>query len=214
MDTNELITQLIETYFKDLKGHINIILIVFFFLTIISQIFQTIYVTKTIERFKNKLKKAEIKFSRFNQLQIDALASLMDELSNFVLESLMIENLKEPGKSPEYSKEIITKWKSSYNDFYQLALRKKFLYPKEVKNKIYELIEISTELLEMTKECEKYCDYFYTDQNNEIQFEQDELFEEVNKKYTKADVKTTSEKTVESIKETRIVIEDYFETME
>jgi hypothetical protein len=214
MDINELIKNLVETYFKDLKGHINIILVVFFFLTIASQIIQTLYVTKTIERFKNKLKKAEIKFSKYNQLQIEALANLMDELSNFILQSLVIENLKEPGKSLEYSKEKISDWQSSYNDIFQLVLRKRFLYPKEVKNKTSELIETATELLEITKECSKYYDYFYTDHTGETQLEQDELFEEVNINYTKANVKNTSEKTVELVKETRIVIEDYFETME
>jgi hypothetical protein len=139
---------------------------------------------------------------------------LIDKLSNFVLQSLVIENLKEPGKSLEYSKEKISDWQSSYNDIFQLVLRKRFLYPKEVKNKTSELIETATELLEITKERSKYYDYFYTDHKGETQLEQDDLFEEININYSKANVKNTSEKTVELVKETRIVIEDYFETME
>ncbi|WP_318308970.1 hypothetical protein [Flagellimonas crocea] len=214
MNANELITNLIETYFAELKGHINIILIVFFILTVVSQIIQTIYVTKTVERFKNKLKKAEIKFSKFNQLQIESLAKIMNELSDFVLFSINITDIKSSQKSVEYKKESLSEWQSSFNTIYQSILREKFLFPKQVKNEVSDLAVYAVELMEATKIYYKYYDYYFTDQSGEAIYEYDEFFNVAKKDYTETDLKTIAEKTVESIKRTRDVIEDYFETME
>lgn len=81
----ELIKQALEEYFSDFKDYHLIILIAFTLVIALIQIIQSIIVTKKIESFKTDLKKSEIKFSRYNELQITALRQIyhqLDELQN------------------------------------------------------------------------------------------------------------------------------------
>ena len=54
-----------------------------FILLLIIQIFQSIFISNKIEGFKNNLKKSEIKFSRFSNMQVDALKSIYNQIVTF-----------------------------------------------------------------------------------------------------------------------------------
>ncbi len=73
MGNNELIKEVLVEYFSDFKDYHLIILCAFTLIIALIQIAQAIWVSKKIESFKNELKKSEIKFSRYNEIQIKIL---------------------------------------------------------------------------------------------------------------------------------------------
>ncbi|QKJ62808.1 hypothetical protein [Flavobacterium sp. M31R6] len=79
MISKDDLEQLLEKYFSDYSSSHIYLLIGFFVTTVLFQILQAIYVSNKIEKFKNELKRSEIKFSRFNTLQIDALKLIYDK---------------------------------------------------------------------------------------------------------------------------------------
>jgi hypothetical protein len=88
----DLIKKILEEYFSNFKEYHIIILLGLTIIIALIQITQSIIVTKKIERFKNDLKKSEIKFSRYNQLQVDALRRIYHLLAKFQLSNQLIYN--------------------------------------------------------------------------------------------------------------------------
>ncbi len=80
---DELIKQVLDNYFSDFKDYHLLILILFTITIALIQISQSVYVTIKIEKFKNELKKSEIKFSRYNELQVTALRKIFHLLTAF-----------------------------------------------------------------------------------------------------------------------------------
>lgn len=69
----ELIKQTLKEYFAEYQKYHLLILILFTVIIALIQILQSVWVSNKIERFRNVLKKSEIKFSRYTNLQVDAL---------------------------------------------------------------------------------------------------------------------------------------------
>ena len=119
------IEYLLEKYFSEYKEyHIwAIVLLTVVFLGI--QIAQTIIVSRKIERFKNVLKKNEIKFSKFNTLQIDALKSIYDKMVNLHYKNY---DLFQPSTySHESFKTRMTEWRTNYLILMDVFHREKLL---------------------------------------------------------------------------------------
>ncbi|CAA0190002.1 conserved hypothetical protein [Tenacibaculum maritimum] len=88
----DLIKQVLDTYFSDFKEYHLYILIGFTIAIGLIQIIQSMWVNKKMERFKNDLKKSEIKFSKYNQLQIESLSKIYQLLTSFLESTKIIEN--------------------------------------------------------------------------------------------------------------------------
>ena len=88
----DLIKQVLEKYFTEYKNYHLLILIAFTFVIALLQVIQTFIVTKKVENFKNELKKSEIRFSRYNELQINALRKIYHQLANFQLVNNLLFN--------------------------------------------------------------------------------------------------------------------------
>ncbi len=75
--------EIIEDYFSEYKSQMIWILIAFTIISGLIQYFQNLRLSKKIEEYKNELKRDEIKFSRFNELQIESLKNLYDHIVTF-----------------------------------------------------------------------------------------------------------------------------------
>ncbi len=115
------------------------ILIIAFLLFTIITILQTAYTSTLIEKYKNQLKKSELKFSVFNEIQIT-------KLSEFYT---IIEDLKTAlaglfGKLKRNENKLdLGKWKSSYSQFDEFYSSNKYIIPKVIK----EIIDSNQKLL-------------------------------------------------------------------
>lgn len=130
----ELIKQALNEYFADFKKYHLIILICFGLIITLIQVIQSIWVSSKIERFKTDLKKAEIKFSRYNELQIYSLRTIYHKLVTFQVANNQI--FKSKPKSIRHSdyKDRINEWLKSYIDCVNEFAREKILLPEELKS--------------------------------------------------------------------------------
>ena len=83
MINENLIREILEKYFSEYKEYNLIIFFVFALLTVLINIIQNIIITRKLEKYKSELKKSELKFSVYNQLQIESLSKLFQQLTEF-----------------------------------------------------------------------------------------------------------------------------------
>jgi len=113
---DELVKQLLEKYLSDYREYHLFLLIGFAVIIALFQIIQFIYVSKRIEAFKNELKKSEIKFSAFNQLQINALRNIFHLIIKFELTTKILYNTSTKNLNHQLFEKRVNKW---LNDFFE-----------------------------------------------------------------------------------------------
>jgi hypothetical protein len=84
--------EIIEDYFSEYKSHMIWILTVFAIISVLIQYWQNLNLSKKIEKYKNELRRDEIKFSRFNELQIESLKNLYDHIVTFHFKYIRLVN--------------------------------------------------------------------------------------------------------------------------
>lgn len=100
---------------------------------VLFQIFQAIYVSHKIEKFKNELKKSEIKFSRYHNLQVDALKSIYEKLVDFqILHKDICLNTYESNNYTTYNKKL-NDWLQIYINVRYQFMKKNILLPENLK---------------------------------------------------------------------------------
>lgn len=118
----DLIKQVLEKYFTEYKNYHLLILIAFTFVIALLQVIQTFIVTKKVENFKNELKKSEIRFSRYNELQINALRKIYHQLANFQLVNNLLFNNQPNSIGHTKFKNRINEWIKNYMTIRNLYL--------------------------------------------------------------------------------------------
>jgi hypothetical protein len=131
------INQILNDHFAEYKEYHIFALIILTLIIAIFQIFQTVFVTKKIEKFKNELKRSEIKFSRFNNLQIDALKSIYDKLVDFHYINYRL--FYSENNSHHLLKNKSKNWQKELNSLMDLFHREKILLTEDLKNQIKEI---------------------------------------------------------------------------
>ncbi|MGZ4056959.1 MAG: hypothetical protein ACXVPU_16755 [Bacteroidia bacterium] len=124
----EIINQIVNQL-NSFKNHQLLILIIAFLLFTLVTISQTIYTSKLIEKFRNQLKKAELKFSVFNEMQISKLSELFVLTNN--LKGALAEILGSIERSENQIK--LGNWKSSYSEFDKFYSSNKYIIPSRIK---------------------------------------------------------------------------------
>jgi hypothetical protein len=209
----KLIEEALNKYFKDFKEYHLMILIGFVVIIGLIQMIQGILVSKKIEKFKNMLKKSEIKFSRFSQMQIEALNEVFELLTDFKNHTNLLDK-KINNSSPELLKKITTEWIVIHNNVYNTFSRKRHILPKNIKDDFASILEELQKTGNYIKKEKDFSSMFYTDNIGEINFEGDEVerYElEMNIKYYKEEGTLT--KTIKNINKIRKQIEVYFENI-
>ncbi|WP_405248105.1 hypothetical protein [Cellulophaga sp. Asnod2-G02] len=128
------IERLLEKYFAEYKEYHFWAIVILTLIILGFQIGQTIIVSRKIERFKNVLKKNEIKFSKFNNLQIDALKAIYDKMVNLYYKNYAL--FQPETFSHESLKTRIKDWRADYLTLMDVFHREKLLLPKDLKLKI------------------------------------------------------------------------------
>lgn len=110
-----------------------IVLTIYSIFIALIQIIQAICVSHKIERFKNELNKSEIKFSRYHNLQVDALKSIYEKLVNFqILHNYICQNTYESNNYTTYNKKL-KDWLQIYINVRYQFMKENILLPKNLK---------------------------------------------------------------------------------
>lgn len=131
---NELIQKALDQYFSDFKQYHIIALICFTIVIAAFQIWQTYKVSTKIEKFKAQLKKSEIKFSKYNELQITALRKIYHQLASFQLANNLIFNTEPDSFGHTKYKTRINEWIKIYIECSSEFAREKILLTQEIKD--------------------------------------------------------------------------------
>ena len=109
----QLIKKILDQYFADFKKYHLIALVIFTIIIAAFQAWQTYKISTKIEKFKAQLKKSEIKFSKYNELQINALRKIYHQLAAFQLANNLIFNTENSFGHSRY-KTRINEWIKIY----------------------------------------------------------------------------------------------------
>lgn len=209
----ELIKEALNQYFSDYKEYQIAILIGFAILIAIIQVGQAIWISRTIEKFKAELKRTEIKFSRYHNLQVDALKSIYTKLVLFHGANKMLLKIRlEPDHNAKFEK-CIDNWIHTYVNCINEFSLEKILLP----NKFKELVEntlmsfdIVKDILIKGKDDLVSLDQEIEDGIDRYEYEDKELAI-ISSAINKLVSENKMEKCEESILSLRKSIEDYFE---
>jgi len=210
----ELIRQVLEKYFSDFKDYHLLILIGFTVIIALIQIIQSILINRKIERFKSVLKKSEIKYSKYNQLQIEALSKVYQLLVEFLSHTFTIKN-KINSASPELITSITKNWLNSYGSVYSTFSKNKYILPISTKRVFTSIINDLQDMSKYIGSEKNLSTMHHTWENGEVEFMGDnqdleQLYDELNK-YDKEGI---INKTIEKIENIKKEIENYFEKIE
>lgn len=210
----ELIRQVLEKYFSDFKEYHLLILIGFTVIIVLIQTIQSIWVSRKIERFKSDLKKTEIEFSKYNQLQIDALSKAYELLTVFLGHTFIIKNSIN-STSPEIIKSTSVKWLNSYENVYSAFSNKKYILPISIKEVFSLIIKDLHNMRQYVTIIKNRSSMYHTWETGEIEFMgDDECLNKLHNELSKYDNEGIITKTIENIKNIQKEIEKYFEKIE
>lgn len=130
----ELIKKALDAYFSDFKKYHLITLICFTIVIALLQIWQAYFISTKIEKFKTQLKKSEIKFSKYNELQITALRKIYHQLASFQLANNLIFNTAPNSFGHTRYKARINEWIKIYVECSSEFAREKILLTQEIKD--------------------------------------------------------------------------------
>jgi hypothetical protein len=209
------IEQFLEKYFSEYKDYHIYALIILTLLMLVFQILQTIFVSRKIEIFKNELKISEIKFSLFNNLQIDALKSIYDKLVTFHYKSSSLFFSSTYGH--ESLKIKMDEWKFEFNSIMDVFHREKILLPSDFKNKVKDFeVKLEVIFLALEKELQSISEMEEYDGTNDVQIlyknaekEVDSIKSRIERLKKITEIKQ-SEKTIIDLRQN---IENYFESL-
>lgn len=100
----------------------------------LQAIFLAYFVAKKVEKFKNELRKNEIKFSKYNELQIEALKSIYSELVKFHNVNYKMFNPKEFCHNKYYNN--VNMWQNEFNAFMLKLHHEKILLTEDIRKKV------------------------------------------------------------------------------
>jgi hypothetical protein len=212
----EIIEKVLTKYFLDFKEYHLLILLGFTIVIALIQIIQTVLVSRKIESFKTELKKSEIKFSRFNELQITALRKIYHFLVEFQLSNNLIFK-SEPNSADHIKyKTRINEWIKNYIKCSNEFAREKILLTDEIKvlySRTLNDFEGVKNILINERESLDYDEMYYQgDWNAMYEFEENELAT-ISAKIEKIKEKDSIKNSDKHIRELRKKIEIEFTNM-
>ncbi|MAN26429.1 MULTISPECIES: hypothetical protein [Mesonia] len=210
---NNLIKEALDEYFSDFKKYHLIILIAFTVIIALIQVIQSILVSKKIEKFKNELKKSEIKFSKYNQLQVQALNELYPILSELLIYTASVEiELKKA--SPEKLNLLLEDWGKAFAKVIENYILKRYILPNNIKKEFGKLTGILDEVNAYVRAEKKMSSLFATI-NNKVEFMgKDKEREEISDELIKLKKDGLVYDSMIEINKLQSEIENYFESIE
>lgn len=153
-----------------------------FILTIITITIQTLLafcISRKIEKYKIALKKTEIRYGRYNELQINVLRKIYHQLYAFKLSNNLIFNSETNSLNHVMFKNRINEWIKVYFDLTTEFSREKILLPEELKdlfsNTIMDFEKVKKILINQKNHLEYLEMEHQENWNSMYQFEEEEL---------------------------------------
>ena len=213
MINENLIREILEKYFSEYKEYNLIIFFVFALLTVLINIIQNIIITRKLEKYKSELKKSELKFSVYNQLQIESLSKLFQQLTEFKDTTSIIS--KSESKSPESYQQIAVIWSNKFFETTKIFSKEKYILPKNIKNRYTEIHLNFKTLFEYIKNEKELKSNFFTNEVGDVIFEGDyQNLNELTEKIQKFNRNDIFAKAINDIELVRKEIEKHFEKLE
>ena len=213
MINENLIREILEKYFSEYKEYNLIIFFVFALLTVLINIIQNIIITRKLEKYKSELKKSELKFSVYNQLQIESLSKLFQQLTEFKDTTSIIS--KSESKSPESYQQIAVIWSNKFFETTKMFSKEKYILPKNIKNRYTEIHQNFKTLFEYIKNEKELKSNFFTNEVGDLIFEGDyQNLNELTEKIQKFNRDDIFAKAINDIELVRKEIEKLFEKLE
>jgi len=213
---DELIKNVLNEYFSDFKKYHLIILVLFTIIIALTQIIQSIYVSRKIALFKNELKKSEIKFSRYNELQINALRKIYHQLALFQLSNNLIFNTPPESLGHDKYKALINNWIKIYIECANEFSKEKILLTPELKTLVSRTLTDFEVVKKILKGERENLEYFEMSNDHDWQAMYDyehEEYDEISRKIEKIKENKSIQLSSKHIEELRSKIEELFLTM-
>tara|TARA_A100000171_G_scaffold51342_3_gene65369 strand:+ start:15 stop:656 length:642 start_codon:yes stop_codon:yes gene_type:complete len=212
MNNSDLVKEVLREYFSDFKEYHLIILVAFTIIIAIVQVAQAIWVSRKIEKFKNDLKKSEIKFSRFNELQIKILSESYQLLSDFNESTL---NVTQDSLSPEKMNKRAKKWFEDYYNFHKHYSRNKFIFLPRIKAKLTLIFSTFEKMKTIVKIEHDTSQKLYTDDHGYAHFKgSNKDLERLLNELGTLNKNDTIKYTLSNIENLKKEIEDFFSALE
>lgn len=213
MINENVIREILEKYFSEYKEYNLIIFFVFALLTVLINIIQNIIITRKLEKYKSELKKSELKFSVYNQLQIESLSKLFQQLTEFKDTTSIIS--KSESKSPESYQQIAVIWSNKFFETTKMFSKEKYILPKNIKIRYTEIHQNFKTLFEYIKNEKELKSNFFTNEVGDLIFEGDyQNLNELTEKIQKFNRNDIFAKAINDIELVRKEIEKHFEKLE
>jgi len=210
---NDLITEALDEYFSDFKRYHLIILIGFTIIIALLQVIQSILISKNIEKFKNDLKKSEIKFSKYNQLQVKALNELYPILSELLINTAIIQ-LEINKASPEKINSLTKNWGESFAKVLKNYMLQRYILPVVIKKEYNILIEKLSKV-NIYIHAEQQMSSLYATVNDKVEFMgDDEERNEISDELIKLKKEESLNNSVAGINKLLSEIEQYFDRID
>lgn len=212
MSNTDIIKQILKEYFSNYTEYHLYILLAFTIIIALIQIIQAVWISKRIETFKNELKKSEIKFSRYNEMQIKTLSESYNLLSEFNESTL---NTTNGNHSPEVMRQLTKKWLEDYYNFHRHYSKNRFIFLSSTKVKLSLIFATFEKMKTIVKIEQDYSRIHFTDEHGSVQFagNYDDLAK-IHKELNKLDKNTTIKYVLANIESLKKDIEDYFTNLE
>ena len=130
MSTEEIINKAFEQYLAEYKKFYMFFLAAF----AILQVIFTYLMFRKMERFKSFLKKTEIKFTRYHELQVEALRNNYQKLVSFNSANNALFNSDYDTNNHTQFKNRITYWNQTFNECISQLAYDKILLPEDLIN--------------------------------------------------------------------------------
>ncbi|WP_445457353.1 hypothetical protein [Flavobacterium sp. HNIBRBA15423] len=209
------IEQILEKYFSEYESYQRYTLLAIIFIVAGYQIWQAIYVSKKIEKFKNDLKRSEIKFSRFQNMQIDALKSIYDKTVSFHYTNHRF--LNPVNATHESLKSKIKEWENDASTLIDTFHRERILTPQNIVDEV-KLLEtvlkkISERLHKEYRSLESMEDYYQTKNVQIIYGNPEDEVASIKARLVDLSTNEDIQKSDTSIQKFRKSLEEYFERL-
>lgn len=212
MDTQELINKALQDHLGQYNQYHTILILSFLALQAVF----IFWINTRMEKFKAMLKKTEIKFSRYHELQIEALRVAYQKLVLFGIANKILLNSEYENNGHYSFKKSINNWITTHNECINQLAYNKIVLPNHLKDTIQNTIidfQLMTDILIGER---KHLDYVEEDglgdMNAMYSYSENEL-EIINQKINRLKENDSIKKATENIRKLRTEIEELFEKM-
>lgn len=183
---------------------------------VIMQALFIFWQNRNMEKFKALLKKSEIKYSRYHELQVNALKNGYQKLVLFKKANANLLYSRYDTNDHTYYKSRINEWIGSYSACINQFSMDKLVLPRELKDSIQNTLTDFHEMIEILIRERKHLDYTeeegYGNWNLMYDYSDNELAI-INEKINRLKTENSTQKSTQNIQVLRTQIEDYFEKM-